>query len=126
MILMRQKQAIQAARIFVDELLTQPPSSSRQVILELIQTILVYKLPHKTIEEVAAMLGLGDLTQTRFYQEAFQRGEVEGEKRGKLKVQLESAPRLLAMGLSPEQVAEALGLTIKEVETIAQNLSTES
>ena len=32
----------------------------------------------------------------------------------------QSPPRLLGMGLSVEQVAEALGLSVEEVEAIAQ------
>lgn len=80
-------------------------------IIQLIETILVYKLPSKSREEIQAMFGLSELKQTRVYQEAFQEGIEEGERRGKL----EAVPRLLALGLSVEQVAEALGLEIEAV-----------
>jgi predicted transposase/invertase (TIGR01784 family) len=53
------------------------------------------------------MLGLGDLKETRFYQEA----EQEDERKAKL----ESIPRLLQMGLTPEQIAQGLNLSIDEV-----------
>jgi predicted transposase/invertase (TIGR01784 family) len=62
------------------------------------------------------MLGLGDLKNTRFYQEAFQEGLEEGERRGKL----EAVGRFLALGLSVEQVATALGLSVEEVTQAAQ------
>lgn len=46
------------------------------------------------------------------YQEAL----AEGERKAKL----EAAPRLLALGLSLEQVAEALGLDVEAVRQAAQ------
>ncbi len=48
-----------------------------------IETIIVYKLPEKSREEIAAMFSLGDLKQTRFYQDAFADGEQLGERRGR-------------------------------------------
>ena len=63
------------------------------------------------------MFGLSELKQTRVYQEALQ----EGERKAKL----EAASRFLALGLSVEQVAEALGLEVEEVRQEAQNLPTE-
>jgi predicted transposase/invertase (TIGR01784 family) len=76
-------------------------------IIELVETIVVYKFPKKSRQELEAMLGLGDLKETRFYQEA----EQEGERKAKL----ESIPRLLQMGLTPEQIAQGLNLSIDEV-----------
>jgi predicted transposase/invertase (TIGR01784 family) len=58
------------------------------------------------------MLGLGDLKQTKFYQEA----EQEGERKAKV----ESVPRLVKLGLSVEQIAEALDLSVEEVRQAAQ------
>lgn len=88
----------------------------QQQLIQLIETIIVYKLPNKSRKEIAAMLGLGDLKNTRFYQEAFQEGLEEGERRGKL----EAVARFLALGLSVEQVATALGLSVEEVTQAAQ------
>jgi predicted transposase/invertase (TIGR01784 family) len=65
------------------------------------------------------MLGLGDLRQTRVYQEALEEGKLEGRLEGKL----ESVPRLLALGLSLEQIAEALALDVGEVRRAAQQSS---
>jgi predicted transposase YdaD len=46
----------------------------------LIETILVYKLPTLSREEIQAMLELTDvdLKQTRFYQDVFTEGRLEG------------------------------------------------
>lgn len=82
-------------------------------LLQLIETILFYKLPNMSREEIQAMFGLSDLKQTRVYQEAKQEGRLEGK--------LESIPRFLALGLSVEQVAEALDLDVEQVRQAAQN-----
>ena len=49
--------------------------------LELLETVLVYKLPTFTREEIQKMFGLNDvdLKATRFYQDVFAEGRVEGE-----------------------------------------------
>jgi predicted transposase/invertase (TIGR01784 family) len=77
-------------------------------IIELIETIVVYKFPQKSRQELEAMLGLGDLKQTKFYQEAAQ------------ETKLEAVPRLLKLGLSVEQIAEALELPVEEVRKAIQ------
>jgi predicted transposase YdaD len=74
-------------------------------ILELIETIVIYKFPEKSRQELEAMLGLGDLKDTRFYQEA----------------KIESVPRLLQMGLTLEQIAQGLNLPIELVRQVAQS-----
>ncbi len=55
------------------------------------------------------MFGLSELKQTRACQEI------------RLEVQLEAVPRLLALRLTVEQVAEALGLSVEQVQQAAQN-----
>lgn len=44
-------------------------------LIDLIQTIIVYKLPQKTRKEIEAMLGLSELKKTKVYQEAFAEGK---------------------------------------------------
>ncbi len=58
------------------------------------------------------MFGLSELKQTRVYQEALE----EGERKAKL----ESIPRFLAFGLSLEQIAQGLGLSLEEVRQTVQ------
>ncbi|MBD0263687.1 MAG: Rpn family recombination-promoting nuclease/putative transposase [Tolypothrix sp. Co-bin9] len=55
------------------------------------------------------MFGLNHLKQTRFYQEAFTQGKKEGVRLQKLKI----APLFLRLGLSVEQVAQELGLSVE-------------
>jgi predicted transposase/invertase (TIGR01784 family) len=68
------------------------------------------------------MFSLSDLKQTKVYQEALEEGREEGPMTGQLEAKLESVPRLLAMGLSIEQVASALDLPVEQVRQAA-NLS---
>jgi predicted transposase YdaD len=55
----------------------------KAVLLDLVETILIYKLPTMSRGEVRRMLELHDvdLRQTRFYQEVFAEGEARGEAR---------------------------------------------
>jgi predicted transposase YdaD len=58
------------------------------------------------------MLGLGDLRQTRVYQEALEEG------------MLKTVPLMLKLGATVEQIAEALSLNIDDVRKAAQENST--
>jgi len=80
---------------------------------------LVYKFPTMDRQEIEAMFGISELKQTRVYQEAKEEGKEEGKIEGKL----ESVPRLLALGLTVEQIAQALDLEIGQVQQIAQQMN---
>jgi predicted transposase/invertase (TIGR01784 family) len=108
------KSLIQQAREQISEEITQ------RDLIDLIETIVIYKLPKKSREEIEAMLGLSELKQTKVYQEAFAEGEQVGEQRGEQKTKLESIPRLLKLGLSLEVIAEALDCPLEVVRQIAQ------
>lgn len=90
----------------------------QQQIVELIETIVLYKFPHLSREELEAMLGLSELKQTRVYQEAREEGRLEGFEegieqgieRGQLQAKLGMIPRLQQRALSIEEIAELLAL----------------
>jgi predicted transposase/invertase (TIGR01784 family) len=86
----------------------------RQV-FEFIETVLLYKFTNLSREEIEVMFSLSDLRKTRVYQEAKAEGELKGEFLGKLK----AVPGLLALGLSANQIALAIGLEATVVEQIA-------
>lgn len=88
----------------------------RRKVLELIETILVYKLPQLSRQELEAMFGLSDLKQTRYFQDVRE----EAKQEGKQEVRLETVPRLLQLGLSVEQIATALDLPVEVVQQVAQ------
>lgn len=87
-------------------------------LLELIETILVYKLPRINRREIEEMFSLSDLRETKVYQEALEEGREEGREEGMTKAKLESIPRLVALGLSLEQIAQALDLDLTQVRQI--------
>ena len=67
------------------------------------------------------MFSLSDLRETRVYQEALEEGIEQGIEQGELMAKLRSIPRLVALGLSFEQIAQALELDIERVrKAIAQ------
>ncbi|OYQ62507.1 hypothetical protein B9G53_21790 [Pseudanabaena sp. SR411] len=61
----------------------------RERMVEFIETVLLYKFPQMSREEVEAMFTLGDLKKTRVYRDAKLEGEKIGEQRGKLEGKLE-------------------------------------
>ncbi|WP_230968204.1 Rpn family recombination-promoting nuclease/putative transposase [Nostoc sp. WHI] len=88
--------------------------------LSLIETILIYKLPRLSREEIKKMFGENELRQTRFYQDVFEEGKQEGKQEGRQEAKLEAIPQLLALGLSIEQIAQALGFDEQVVRQAAQ------
>jgi len=71
------------------------------------------------------MFGLSELKQTRFYQEAFSEGKQEGREEGKRELTLNAIRQFLALGLSLEQIAQGLSLSLEEVRQMAQQSSNE-
>ena len=49
----------------------------------------------------------------------FKSGLAEGEARGSRQARLETAKNLLQFGLSQENIAQATGLTVEEVQSIS-------
>ncbi len=66
------KQAEARAREVIAQAQRIPDPNTRKQILELIQTVLLYKFPNKSRAEVEAMFGLNELKQTKVYQEALE------------------------------------------------------
>lgn len=89
--------------------------ATKRDLISLIETIIVYKLPQKSRQEIEAMLGLSELKQTRVYQEALEEGKQEGKQEAKL----ETIPRMIQMGFNLEQIAQALDLPLEVVRQVA-------
>jgi predicted transposase/invertase (TIGR01784 family) len=106
--------AIEQGKQLIPRIRQELPKVKQQQ--ELLETILVYKLPQVSRKEIEAMFSLSDLKQTKVYQEALEEGRQEGE----LAAKLASIPRLLALGLNFEQIAQALELEIEQVRQATQ------
>ncbi|MBH8562973.1 Rpn family recombination-promoting nuclease/putative transposase [Nostoc sp. CENA67] len=103
------RQLIEQAKYQFTDALTQ------QEIIEFIETVVIYKFPRLSREEVEAMLGLDAIRNTRVFQEAREEGKLEGK--------LEAIPEFLKLGLSLEQIAKALKLEIDVVRQAAEKQS---
>ena len=108
---------------------------TREPAIDLLETVLVYKLPEISLEEIGIMLHLPDtdLKQTRFYREVFAEGEAHGEARGKALGEVKGRHegevllvlRLLhrRLGSLSEDCDNAVGdLSLDQLETLAEDL----
>jgi len=93
-----------------------PNVSLRDNFINLLETIIVYKLPQKSREEIAAMFSLSDLKNTRFYQEVFTEGRVEGRVEGELETRQAVMLKMIQRGLASAEIAAILDLPLAEVE----------
>jgi predicted transposase/invertase (TIGR01784 family) len=132
LVIEQEQTAPEQARRLIEQAQTQiTDETTKRDLIDLIETIIVYKLPQKSREEIEAMLGLSELKQTKVYQEAKQeglvegelRGEQRGEQRGKLKAKLEAIHRMMQLGASLEMIAEGLDLPLNVVQLAAQSFS---
>ena len=114
-------------------------ASLKVKVVELIETVLIYKFTALSKEEIQAMFSLSDLKETKVYQQGLEvgllegkqagllegkqagllEGEQKGKQAGKQEGKLESVPGLLAVGLSVEQIARALELDVAIVQQAA-------
>ena len=85
-------------------------------VLELIETIVIYKFPQLSRQEIEAMLKLEVIKETKVYQEARQ----EGIQEGKLEQKLATIPLLDELGLNSEQICNRLELDLETVRGILE------
>lgn len=109
---MKQKQAPARGRALIERTRQElTDATSQRNFIELIETIFVYKFPALNSQEIAHMLGLADLKQTRVYQEA------QEEKQGEMLEKI--VPKLLQRGMTIEEIAEDLELPVETIQPFA-------
>jgi predicted transposase/invertase (TIGR01784 family) len=113
-------EAVQTARSLIN-LVQQADADNSRYLLELVERMLVYKFSTYSRQELAAMFGLTEWRQTRFYQEVREEVKEEVKQEVQEETKLEAIPRLLKMGLTVEQIAEALELKIEVVRQAIKN-----
>jgi predicted transposase/invertase (TIGR01784 family) len=105
----------------------------QQELLELIETIMVYKFPQLSRQELEQMLGLKELKQTKFYQEAHTEGWEEGREQGleqgleqgRIKGQQDLLLRLLDHrfgSIDPQLETRGRSLTLNQLEDLGTAL----
>ena len=82
LIVISQEQAIIQAKQLIEKTRSTTATSrlATSVIMEMIETIVVYKFPQMSRQEIETMFGLSELKQTRVYQEGREEGREEGER----------------------------------------------
>lgn len=92
-------------------------------ILEIIETILVYKFPKLSREEIQKMLGYNDISlkETRFYQDVYAEGRQEGRQEGEAKLILRLLIRLFG-GLGADTQKRITCLNIGQLEALGEAL----
>lgn len=95
--------------------------------LDLIETILVYKFPHWSREEIRDMLHLpiNDVKKTRFYQEVFAEGREEGREEGRDEAERALIQRQLVRRcgpLSPSHETRIQALPHEQLGALAEAL----
>ncbi len=111
LILEPQRTAIPKAKQIISQAEQEVNDASlKRDVIGLIQDVIVYKFPQRPRSEIEAMFGLDELKKTRYYQ------DVAAEVRQECK--LETIPNLAAIGLTPEQIAQALNLDLAVVKQV--------
>ncbi|HEY9703435.1 MAG TPA: Rpn family recombination-promoting nuclease/putative transposase [Allocoleopsis sp.] len=109
LIIESENQAVEKAKKLISETKQQVTDIIVQKnLIDLIQSIIVYKLPQKSRKEIEAMFGLTEMKQTKFYQEA------------QLETKLETLLRMIRLGLSLEVIAQSLDLPLEIVQKEAE------
>lgn len=99
-----------------------PTSVPSSVIIELVETIMVYKFPQLSSQEIAQMLGLAESAkQTRVYQEGREEGREEGHQAGEAAFALRLLKRKFGT-LDPELETRIQALSISQLEALANSL----
>jgi predicted transposase/invertase (TIGR01784 family) len=118
-------QAISAARTVLTQIGGAAVVDTRlaTTIVSLVETILVYKLPTLSREEIQTMLELTDtdLKQTRFYQEVFTEGRQEGRQEEGVTLILRLLQRRCGE-LSPAVREQITRLSLPQLETLGEAL----
>jgi predicted transposase/invertase (TIGR01784 family) len=87
------------------------------VIMGLVETVIIYKFPKLGREEIAKMLGLSELKDTKVYQEGRTEGKLEGEQ----SVILRQLARRIG-NVTPDQQDQIRALSIYQLEALAEAL----
>ena len=99
--------------------LAQQHTEPDDPVLNFIETVLVYKLPHLSRKEIRTMLGLDtQLKQTRFYQEIAEEERQEGWQQGKIEGKAALLQQLLTKRFGPLSKQTQLRLTSASLEQL--------
>lgn len=112
-----------AAQALLQVLPADYPAVERSALVELMETILVYKLPALGREEIRKMLDISevDIKKTQFYQEVYAEGHQEGYQKGEARLVIRLLHRQL--GDLPDTLeARIQALPVESLESLSERL----
>jgi predicted transposase/invertase (TIGR01784 family) len=121
LIVLKSKAVPNKAKVLLGQVKHNPHKLSAQAIVELIETIMVYKFPSLSREEIEQMLGLSELKQTRVYQDARQEGIQEGREEAARSLILKLLVYRIGL-VSEDMSARIQRLSIPQVERLGEAL----
>jgi predicted transposase/invertase (TIGR01784 family) len=125
---MKRPLAFDRAKVILEQSQQQTSDAiEQQRVLEWIVTVFVHKFPKLSREEIKTMLGTkAELKKTRFYQEIQEEEREVGKEEGKEEVRMTVIPMLLKAGISAEEIAQQLNISLKQVKAIAKEYKAKS
>lgn len=113
----KQKEAPAKGRLLIDRTRQELTDLTVQRnFIELVETVFIYKFPELNSQEIGEMLGLGDLKQTRVYQEAEQAGRETGRDEKQEEMLTKMVPKLIRRGMTVEEIAEDLEIPVETIQ----------
>jgi predicted transposase/invertase (TIGR01784 family) len=86
---------------------SEKPEGYRRILIQFIETVIMYQFPSWSRKEVEKMLKVSDVRQTRVFQEGVEEGIEKGMEKGIETVAL----NLINLKRPIDEIAEATGLT---------------
>jgi predicted transposase/invertase (TIGR01784 family) len=97
----------------------------RADLIELIETVIIYKLPRLTREEIRTMLQIQDIRESRVYQDALQegieKGLEKGLEKGFEKGTTNAIAKMAAKKMSAVEIAAILELDVELVRRVMES-----
>ena len=126
-----EEKAINTARNLINHIKIDTHQETTAYWLEWVESILVYKLPKLSREEIQKMLGYNDieLKQTRFYQDVYTEGRQEGHQEGHQEGLHEGEAKIILRllkhrfgKLSPKTITNIQQLNSEQLETTTDKM----
>lgn len=96
-------------------------TASQRQIVELVETVMIYKFPNLSRQEIEQMFGLSELKQTRYFQEVLAEGVEQGRQEGELAIVVRLLTRRLGT-LESNLQSQLQQLSSNQLEELAEAL----
>ena len=114
------KKVLATAKTIIRKLPEQVPNEKQQdIIVELLISLLVSKLPQMSRKEITKMFDLADVKKSRFYREI----ATENKREGRQQRDREIIKALLRKKMPLRFISDVTGLTAKQVRALTKDLA---